>query len=48
MEAAKEAGAHELIMNLKDGYDILYRRVGDEVVRRTEAVAQHSMCLPRL
>lgn len=22
MEAAKEAGAHELIMNLKDGYDI--------------------------
>ena len=22
MEAAKEAGAHELIVNMKDGYDI--------------------------
>lgn len=48
MEAAKEAGAHELIMNLKDGYDIYIVGWGDEVVRRTEAVAQHSMCLPRL
>lgn len=36
-----------LSTDIFEKYDI-YIVGGDEVVRRTEAVAQHSMCLPRL
>ena len=44
MEAAKRAGAHEFITELKDGYDTY---VGERGVsfRRTEAENQHRPCL---